>query len=112
MDPQLTSQMQKQMETMFVQGMDQMMRNAQALQHFGTTLKSGLEGKQMADNAMKQYLEMMNLPTRDDVARILTYLQKIESRLIDLEEKVEDLADRVKPAEPVRKTATRKAPRK
>ena len=39
------------------------------------------------------------MPTRDDIARVLGYLQRIESRLLGLEEKIEDLGDRLRTLE-------------
>ena len=97
MDPfAFSTQAREQMEGLFVRGMEEMLRNTRTLQDMSKTMEMGLEGKKMADSSIRQYLEMLNLPTRDDVTRILQYLQKIESRVIGLEEKVEDLGDHVR----------------
>ena len=93
MDPQaLSNQIREQMESFFVKGMEEMVRNAQTLQSVGKGMEVGLQGKQMADAAMRKYLELLNLPTREDIAAVLQYLQKIESRVIGLEEKIEDVS--------------------
>lgn len=90
------SQVREQMEGLFVRGMEEMLRNQKVLQDVGRTVELGLEGKKAADTQIRQYLELMNIPTRDDVARILQYLQKIESRIADVEEKIDTVGDHVR----------------
>lgn len=85
----------EQLEKVFIGKFSQMLQDPSVLAQVGKGMDAGLEGKKATDTAMKKYLEQAQIPTRDDVARILQYLQAIESRIISLEEKIEDLADRI-----------------
>jgi hypothetical protein len=80
------------MEKMFVEKINDAIRDPAFLNQFGKVVGAGLDGKKKMDDASRAYLERMNMPTRDDIARILQYLQQIENRLIAVEEKVEDLS--------------------
>jgi hypothetical protein len=84
-----------EMEKMFVGRFNELLRDQEFLGTMGKGVLAGLDGKKAMDEALKKSLESAGLPTRADVAKILQYLQTIESRIIDLEEKVEDLADRL-----------------
>ncbi len=80
------------MEKMFVEKMNETIRNPEFLSKFSQVVGSGLEGKKKMDDMSREYLEKMHLPTRQDVAHILQYLQQIESRIIQVEEKMEELS--------------------
>jgi hypothetical protein len=47
--------------------------------------------KSATDKAIANWWEMMGLPTRRDQERTLHALNQLQSRLIDLEEKLSDL---------------------
>ncbi len=97
MDPsQFTKQFYEQMEKNFVDKINEMIHNPSFLSSISKGVEAGLDGKKKSDDLMKTYLDKMNMPTKDDTAKILQYLQKIESRIIDLEEKIEDLQDEIK----------------
>lgn len=89
----LGRQIREQMEKMFIDGVNQMVRSTDALRQVGTSLETSLDAKQRFEAQARQGLEMMNLPTRDDMARVLTYLQRLESRLLDLDEKIDAIVD-------------------
>jgi hypothetical protein len=94
MDPtKMGTQFFEQMEAMFVERFKEMLQSPAILSQVSKGVEAGLEGKKQFDGAIKGYLEKMNMPTREDVAKILQYLHRIESRIADLEEKVEDLGD-------------------
>lgn len=84
------------MEKAFVEKMNEMIRNPEFLSSFSKVVGTGLEGKKKADDLSREYLQKMHLPSRDDVANVLQYLQQIESRLIGMEEKIEDLSDQLR----------------
>lgn len=89
----LGRQIREQMEKMFIDGVNQMVRSTEALRQVGTSLETSLDAKQRFDAQTRQGLEMMNLPTRDDMGRVLTYLQRLESRLLDVDEKLDAIVD-------------------
>ncbi|MEQ8187436.1 MAG: hypothetical protein ABRQ39_05635 [Candidatus Eremiobacterota bacterium] len=96
MDPtQFGKQFYEQMEKTFIEKMNELIHNPSFLANISKGVEAGLEGKKKNDELMKNYLEKMNMPTREDSAKILQYLQKIESKLLDLEEKIEDLSDEI-----------------
>jgi hypothetical protein len=106
MDPtKMGAQFFEQMEAMFVERFKEMLQSPAILSQVSKGVEAGLEGKKQFDGAVKGYLEKMNMPTREDVAKILQYLHKIESRIADLEEKIEDLGDGPAPAKHEEKTA-------
>ncbi|MEQ8223529.1 MAG: hypothetical protein ABRQ37_14555 [Candidatus Eremiobacterota bacterium] len=96
MDPtQFGKQFYEQMEKTFIEKMNELIHNPSFLANISKGVEAGLDSKKKNDDLMKNYLEKMNMPTREDSAKILQYLQKIESKLLDLEEKIENLADEI-----------------
>jgi hypothetical protein len=45
---------------------------------------------------MEQYLQQMNLPTRDQVVNLAERLTNVEMRLDDLDAKLDDTLDQIK----------------
>ncbi len=96
MDPtKFSKEYLEEMEKLFVGQVGNMLRNPQFLKEAGKGMEAGLESRKAFNGSMKAYLEASNMPTRDDIARVLQYLQTIESRLLGLEEMMEDLSDRL-----------------
>jgi hypothetical protein len=58
----------------------------------GKLLSSTMKAKTAYDNALSQLWSGIGLPTKRDQERILHMLNQLESRLMDLEEKIEDQA--------------------
>ena len=85
----------EEMNKKFIEQFNQVLRNPAFLSEMTKNMASGLENKKVFDDAMKKYLESANLPTRDDFAKVMQYLQAIESRIITLEEKLEDMEDKI-----------------
>jgi len=92
----MSSKMIEQMEALFIERMKEMLGSPSFLSSLSKGVESGLEGKKEFDSALKKHMESLNIPTRDDFAKILIYLQRIESKVADLEESVEDLSDELK----------------
>ncbi len=60
----------------------------------GAMLTVVMKAKTTGDKARAMLLGVVGLPTRHDQERVLHALHKLESRLMDLEERIEDRADR------------------
>jgi hypothetical protein len=56
----------------------------------GTVLSMAMRSKAQADKAAALYWGAMGLPTKRDQERTLHALHRLESRLLDLEEKLEE----------------------
>ena len=112
----MNSKMVEQMEALFIERMKEMLGSSSFLSSVSKSVESGLEGRKEFDSAMKKHMESLNIPTRDDIAKILVYLQRIESKVADMEESVEDLSDELKAIKqesqirPARKAAVKESP--
>jgi len=105
MDPtQFGNQFYEQMETIFVDRFKELLHSHSFLSKVGKGVEAGLEGKKGFDDAMRHYLEKAHMPTREDMAKILQYLTRVESRIIGLEEQLEDLKDEVEALRESQKT--------
>jgi hypothetical protein len=63
----------------------------------GAMLTGLMKAKTASDKARNLLLGAVGLPTRADQERVLHALNKLESRLMDLEEKLDDRAEREQP---------------
>lgn len=84
-----------EMNKKFIEQFNQALRNPSFLSEMSKQMASGIESKKVVDDSMKKYLEAMNLPTRDDIDKIMQYLQAVESRIVGIEEKLEDIEDKI-----------------
>jgi len=71
--------------------MESMLKSPAVLQPMGNMLTASMKMKTATDKAIANWWEMMGLPTRRDQERTLHALNQLQSRLIDLEEKLADL---------------------
>lgn len=62
------------------------------LKQMSQVLGSSLDVKKQMEAHAEKYLQSINMPTRSDLDRILTYLQRIEARLLDLEDRLDAAA--------------------
>ena len=74
---------------------EELLANETVSQAFAMAMKKGLETKGRIDRNVQTMLQMLNLPTRADVARLQTKLEVIQGSLVNLSLKVDRLlADR------------------
>ena len=59
----------------------------------GQTLDAYVSFHKALRESMNRYLETMNLPSRDDFARVASQITALEAKIDALDEKVEDLQD-------------------
>ena len=74
--------------------MDVWLRSPLVLQPAGYMLTAAMKAKSMSDHAVAMAWGRLGLATKRDQERTLHLLNELESRLMDLEEKLEDLAER------------------
>lgn len=70
--------------------LEQVMRNPAVLGPAGTMLTMAMKSKAATDKAMASWWSLWGLPTRRDQERALHKLNQLESRLCDVEERLED----------------------
>ena len=74
---------------------EELLANETVSQAFAMAMKKGLETKGRIDRNVQTMLQMLNLPTRADLARLQTKLEVIQGSLVNLSLKVDRLlADR------------------
>jgi hypothetical protein len=70
--------------------LETLLRSPVVLAPSGALLTMAMKAKAAGDKAVQAWWGAMGLPTKRDQERTLFALQQIQSRLIDLEEKLED----------------------
>jgi polyhydroxyalkanoic acid synthase PhaR subunit len=97
MDPTLMGKEYfEQVEKLFVNKLKETLKDPEFLSVVNQGIDMNLENKKNVNDSVKNYLKSLNMPTREDIARVLQYMQAIESRIISMEEKLEDLEDHLK----------------
>ncbi len=71
------------------EAMEKLTRDETFLKNMSQALGGSLDVKKQMESHVERYLQSINMPTRTDLERILTYLQRIESRLLDLEDRLD-----------------------
>lgn len=78
--------------------LESVMKSPLLLEPAGAALSATMKAKAAREKAIAQAWAMLGLPTRRDQERILHALNQIQSRLIDLEERMEDAGRPAAPA--------------
>ncbi len=90
-----TRQWQEQMEKIFVEKINEMIRNPALLSAVSKSIETSFDSKQKANETIAEFLQKLNVPTRQETGRIMQYLQQVEARILDLDEKIDVLIDRL-----------------
>ena len=69
--------------------LETMLKSESVLMPMGAMLSASMKAKAATDKAVAEMWERMGLPTRRDQERTLHALNQLQSRLIDLEEKLD-----------------------
>lgn len=79
-------------ENTTAQFLEPWLRSPAVLEPAGSALSATMKLKAMTDKAMAAWWSGVGLPTKRDQERALHKLNQLESRLLDLEEQLEDKA--------------------
>lgn len=93
-------------EKYFGKPLDEKMKTEEFSEWMGNILDINLLFKQLADNTTKQYLDQVNLPSRDDLANLSSLIVNLDTKVDDLEEKLEENLDSQVSAVVVKKEVT------
>ncbi|MGO4889069.1 polyhydroxyalkanoic acid synthase subunit PhaR [Anaerobacillus sp. MEB173] len=80
----------KNVENYWGQTMDEKMKTEEFSEWLGKVVDLNLLYKQMADKSAKQYLEQMNLPSREDLSSLSSLIVNLDAKVDDLEEQLEE----------------------
>ena len=86
---------------------ESVLKSPLVLEPAGAALTAAMKAKTARDKAIAQAWAALGLPTRRDQERILHALNQIQSRLLDLEEKLEDSVPSPVPPERGRRPSRR-----
>jgi len=81
-------------EASTAQLMEQVMKSPMVLEPSGAMLTAAMKAKAAGDKAVAQWWGAWGLPTRRDQERAMHSLNQLQSRLYDLEEKLEDIEEK------------------
>ncbi|WP_096201527.1 polyhydroxyalkanoic acid synthase subunit PhaR [Bacillus sp. FJAT-45350] len=96
-------------ENYWGQAMEDKMKTEEFSEWLGKVVDSNLLYKQMTDKATKQYLDQMNLPSREDLANLSSLIVNLDTKVDDLEEQIEEsLENQTSPAVVKREMTTLK----
>ena len=84
---------------------EQVLKSPLMLTPSGSLLSSAMRAKAKANDAMASFWGQVGLPTKRDQERSLHALNQIQSRLTDLEERLEDMASKTADKATTRKLA-------
>ncbi|MBU8881226.1 polyhydroxyalkanoic acid synthase subunit PhaR [Bacillus sp. FJAT-29790] len=80
----------KNVENYWREAMGEQIKTEEFSEWMGKVLEGNLLFKQMTDKSSKQYLEQMNLPSREDLSNLSSLIVNLDTKVDDLEEKLEE----------------------
>lgn len=90
-----TEMLYKQWEKMFSNFMDYLVRNETFLASMGKMMEGSSMFKMVVDKSFERGLESMRMPTRKDLEETLYAVRKLESAVLDTQEQIEALGDKL-----------------
>lgn len=72
--------------------LEKLARDEKFMKNMSQMFSQSLDMKSQLEKQLEKYLKNINMPTRDDLQRMLTYLQRIEEKLLDLEDRLDVMA--------------------
>jgi hypothetical protein len=75
--------------------MEKMLKSRTVLEPMGAMLSATMKAKAASDKAVAQWWSGMGLPTRRDQERTLHALNQLNSKLLDMEERLAELQDQL-----------------
>jgi hypothetical protein len=70
--------------------LERLTRDENFIKNMSSAMAGSLDLKKQLESHLESYLQAVNMPTRTDLERMLSYLQRIEQRLLDLEDRLAD----------------------
>jgi hypothetical protein len=94
-DPfELNKKLFEQWEKTVGEFLEKRMRDPAFMDVMGKSMALSLDVKRALDARMTDWLKSMSVPTKDDLEGLWRKLNELETRLVDLEHKVDEIASR------------------
>ncbi|MFZ2957182.1 MAG: hypothetical protein WA705_09850 [Candidatus Ozemobacteraceae bacterium] len=84
----------EQWEKTMADSIERMTKDEAFLKNISKAFSSSLDVKHQLETQIEKYLKSINMPTKGDLERILSYLQRIEEKLLDLEDQIQIAEER------------------
>jgi len=98
--PELWRQWYQQGEKIWSKAFEQTMGTDAYAALLGQTVQAYAESARLLREQMTRSLETMNLPSREDFARLAAQVVALETKIDDLDEKLDQVLDRLQAASP------------
>jgi len=69
--------------------LEKLAKDEKFMKNMSQMFSQSIDMKSQLEKQLEKYLKNINMPTRDDLQRMLVYLQRIEQKLLDLEDRLE-----------------------
>lgn len=106
--------MMEHWEKSMTETFERLSKDEHFLKSMSQVMSQSLDVRKQVGSQIESYLASMNMPSKSEIERILSYLQRVEAKLLDLEDQFaafrEELA--TQKAAPVTKPAKKAAPKK
>lgn len=77
-------------ESYWEKTLEETMKKEEFSEWIGKVLDLNLGYRKMLDSTTKQYLEQMNLPSREDLSNLSSLIVNLDAKVDDLEEQIEE----------------------
>lgn len=78
-------------EKAMAEAMEKLTQDEAFVKNLTKAFTGTLDVRTQISSQLEKYLKSINMPTRTDLERLLGYLQRIESKLLDLEDRLDTL---------------------
>lgn len=93
-DPfEINRKMFSEWEKKLAEFMDQRMRDPDFMNLVGKGISTSMDAKSAFDKRMEEWFRTLNLPTRHDLEKVWTTLNNLETRVIDIEDRLSALEE-------------------
>ncbi|MBF0501040.1 MAG: hypothetical protein HQM09_12955 [Candidatus Riflebacteria bacterium] len=84
----------EQWEKNMAESVERLTKDEEFLRNISKAFTASLDMKHQLETHIEKYLKSINMPTKGDLERILSYLQRIEEKLLDLEDHIQVMEQR------------------